>query len=404
MSPMADSSPPPKPSHQPSRSTEGPPNNGKIEAEEGVARPGRIESFIRRVDKFQQNHRIFGFPFAVVQKFGNDQAGAKAALVAYYGLFALFPLLLVFTTILGYALHDNKKLQEDLINSALGNFPIIGPELNSHTHALTGSVGAVVVGSILLIYGAVGLGLATQSAMNVVWNIPYVRWPSIYLRYLRALGVLVLLALSTVGVTVLTGFATLVSHGWVARVLLVVGSLVVNFGLILLAFNLTTADALKWRDIYFGAALATVFWQSLQLIGSWYIGRELQHATNTYGFFAIVIVLLSWIYLGAQLFLLAAEINVVKRYRLWPRSMTQPPLIAADRLVFERLAQMEIRRPEVELELVFKPVADFDPLTARSISATDRSRSLKLRRQHCGHPQAIKLGLRLRGCPRPSWI
>ena len=88
MSPMADPSPPPKPSHQPSRSTEGPPNNGKVE--EGVGRPGRIESSIRRVDKFQQDHRIFGFPFAVVQKFGNDQAGAKAALVAYYGLFALF--------------------------------------------------------------------------------------------------------------------------------------------------------------------------------------------------------------------------------------------------------------------------------------------------------------------------
>ena len=111
-----------------------------------------------------------------------------------------------------------------------------------------------------------------------------------------------------------------------------------------------------------------MFWQTLQLIGSWYIGRELQHATNTYGFFAIVIVLLSWIYLGAQLFLLAAEINVVKRYRLWPRSMTQPPLIAADRLVFDRLAQMEIRRPEVQLELVFKAAADFDPLTATSSS------------------------------------
>ena len=139
MGPMADSSPPPKPSHQSSPSTEGPPSNGKIE--EGVGRPGRIEVVIRRVDKFQQDHGILGFPFAVVQKFGNDQAGAKAALVAYYGLFALFPLLLVFTTILGYALHDNKKLQEDLINSALGNFPIIGPQLHSHTHALTGSVG-----------------------------------------------------------------------------------------------------------------------------------------------------------------------------------------------------------------------------------------------------------------------
>jgi YihY family inner membrane protein len=327
-----------------------------------AGRPGRIEVAIRRADKFQQDHAALGFPFAVIQKFGNDQAGSRAALVAYYGLFALFPLLLLFTTILGYILHDNKKLQKDLVDSALGNFPIIGPQLQSHTHVLTGSVGAVVIGSFLLLYGAIGLGLAAQSAINVVWNIPYVRWPSIYVRYLRALGVLVLLALSAIGSTVLTGFATLVSHGVMATGLLIVGSLVMNFFLILLAFKLLTADSLRWREMFFGAALAAVFWQSLQLIGSWYIGRELQHATNTYGFFGIVIVLLTWIYLGAQLFLLAAEINVVQRYRLWPRSMTQPPLTAADRLVFARLAQMEIRRPEVELEIGFTPQADLDPL------------------------------------------
>ena len=54
-------------------------------------RPGAIEVVIRRIDKFQQSHGVFGFPFAVLQKFGNDQAGSKAALIAYYGLFALFP-------------------------------------------------------------------------------------------------------------------------------------------------------------------------------------------------------------------------------------------------------------------------------------------------------------------------
>jgi len=327
-----------------------------------AARPGRVETVIRRADKFQQEHSPLGFPYAVAQKFGNDQAGGKAALIAYYGLFALFPLLLLFTTILGYALHDDQRLQKDLINSALGNFPIIGPQLQSHTHGLAGSAPAVVVGSILLLYGAVGLGLATQSAINTVWNIPYVRWPSLYVRYLRAVGVLVLLALSTIGSTVVTGFATLFSHGWVTTGLLLVGSLAMNFCLIMVALNVMTADALKWRDIALGAALATVFWQSLQLIGSWYVGRELQHTTGTYGFFGIVLVLLTWIFLGAQLFLLAAEINVVKRYRLWPRSITQPPLTSADRLVFERLARMELRRPEVRLEVGFLPEADHDPM------------------------------------------
>ena len=178
-----------------------------------------------------------------------------------------------------------------------------------------------------------------------------------------------LLALSAIGSTVLTGFATLTSHQGASRLLLLIGSLVLNFVLIFIAFMVMTAEKFTWRDVILGVALATVFWQTLQLAGSWYVGRELQHATETYGFFGIVIVLLAWIYLGAQFFLLAAEINVVKRYRLWPRSMTQPPLTVADRAVFERLARMEVRRGEVEVKVGFTPEADFDPLGPAPVPA-----------------------------------
>ena len=315
-----------------------------------------------RVDRFQQDHGVLGFPFAVVQKFGNDQAGGKAALIAYYGYFALFPLLLLFTTVLGYVLQGNKELQNDLVNSALGNFPIIGDQLRSQTHALTGNALGIVVGSLLLLYGALGLGLATQSAMNTVWNVPFVRWPSFILRYLRAIAILGLIALSTLGSTVLTGFATLAAHAWETTLFLVIGSLAVNFVLILMAFKLMTAKSYGFRDVALGAGLASVFWQALQFVGSWYMGRELQHSTASYGFFGVVLALLAWIYLGAQLFLLAAEINVVQRSRLWPRSITQPPLTAADKVTFERLAQMEVRRPEFSIEVNFSPEADVDRL------------------------------------------
>jgi uncharacterized BrkB/YihY/UPF0761 family membrane protein len=87
------------------------------------------ERQVRRADRFQQRHAILAFPFAVMQKFGNDQAGGKAALMAYYGLFALFPLLLLLATILGYILPAHPALREQLINSALGYFPVIGDQL-----------------------------------------------------------------------------------------------------------------------------------------------------------------------------------------------------------------------------------------------------------------------------------
>ena len=99
----------------------------------------RAERVVRRVDRFQQRHAALGFPFAVVQKYGNDQAGARAALVAYYGLFALFPLLLLFTTILGWVLHNHEGLRNDIINSALANFPVIGPQLKHDVHSIQGA-------------------------------------------------------------------------------------------------------------------------------------------------------------------------------------------------------------------------------------------------------------------------
>jgi uncharacterized BrkB/YihY/UPF0761 family membrane protein len=81
---------------------------------------GWIERQVRRADRFQQRHVALAFPWAVAQKFGNDQAAGKAALMAYYGLFALFPLLLLLATVLGFTLSGNPALRERLIDSALG--------------------------------------------------------------------------------------------------------------------------------------------------------------------------------------------------------------------------------------------------------------------------------------------
>jgi YihY family inner membrane protein len=320
-----------------------------------------FERQVRRVDCFQQRHAVIAFPWAVAQKFGNDQAGGKAALIAYYGLFALFPLLLLFATLIGFALPGNPELQARLIDSALGNFPVIGEQLRSDVHPLTGSTVALIVGIVGTMYGGLGIGFASQNAMNSVWNIPYVRWPSFWRRYLRTLGVIGLLGLASVTSTVLATIATAVSRGPGTTLLALAGSILVNFGLFLLAFMVLTAEPLRPREVALGAAFATLFWEALQLTGTWYITRQLRQVSATYGFFAVVITLLSWLYLGSQLTLWAAEINVVRRYRLWPRSLTQPPLTNGDKLVFVRLADMECRRPEMRVTATFTSEADEDP-------------------------------------------
>jgi YihY family inner membrane protein len=325
-------------------------------------RPNKIERAVRRVDQFQQRHTVLAFPWAVIQKFGNDRAGAKAALMAYYGLFAVFPLLLLFTTVLGFTLSDNKGLRDRLINSALANFPVIGTQLKASAHPLEGSGVALAIGIIGTLYGTLGLGQSSQAALNGIWNVPFVRWPSFYVRYIRAVGVVALLGVAVLASTFLTAFATAVAKGPGATALALIGSSIINFGLFMLAYLVMTADHLRARTVVVGAVVATVFWEVLQIVGAWYVNRTLRHADPTYGFFAVVIALVSWIYLGAQTFLWAAEINVVLSRHLWPRTVTQPPLSEGDRKTFEWLAAQEVRRPEMAISVEFLPSADEDPL------------------------------------------
>jgi uncharacterized BrkB/YihY/UPF0761 family membrane protein len=162
--------------------------------------------------------------------------------------------------------------------------------------------------------------------------------------------------------TALATFATAIAPGFAKSALGVAGSVLVNLGLFLLAFMVLTAEPLRPREVAVGVIFATAFWEILQLVGTWYVTRGLRTASPTYGIFAVVITLLSWIYLGSQLTLWAAEINVVLRYRLWPRSVTPPPLTRADRLMLVRLAQMEVRRPEERVTASFTEAADEDPL------------------------------------------
>lgn len=93
-----------------------------------------VEGIVRWLDARQQRTPLLAFPFAVLKKFGDDRAGGLAALMAYYGFIALFPLLLLLVTLLGLALRGNASLQRRVLESALSDFPIIGDELRTNIH------------------------------------------------------------------------------------------------------------------------------------------------------------------------------------------------------------------------------------------------------------------------------
>jgi uncharacterized BrkB/YihY/UPF0761 family membrane protein len=137
-------------------------------------------------------------------------------------------------------------------------------------------------------------------------------------------------------------------------------SVVVNVAVFLLGFRVLTVRDVRWRQLLPGAIVAGIGWQALQGLGSYYVTHQLRGASQTYGMFAVVIGLLSWLYLLGQLTLLAAEINVVRAARLWPRSIAGA-LTDADRRAYASYAEVEERRHDEDVGVGF---ADPAPETA----------------------------------------
>jgi YihY family inner membrane protein len=319
----------------------------------------RIERVLRAADRFQQRHGALGFPVAVVKKFGDDHAGKHAALLAYYGFFSLFPLLLVFVTVLGYALANNPGLQRQLIDTVIARFPGFGPQLQGSITTIRGSGIGLVIGVLGTLWGGLGIAQSAQDAMNTVWNIPYKDRPTWWLRLVRSIGSLLLLVVAVFAATALAQLGT-AGQGVLGRLPLG-GSLLLNLVLLAALSQVLTATRLPWRQLLPGAAGGAVGWSVLQALGAWIVTRQLERANLVYGAFAIVIVLLSWLYLSAQLLLYAAEVNVVLARRLWPRSLLQPPLTGPDQQVLAALAETEERLPEQTIEVRFSPeVSDDD--------------------------------------------
>lgn len=318
------------------------------------------KALLLRLDRFQQRHRWAAFPYAVQRKYGDDHAGNLAALIAYYGFFSLFPLLLSLVTVLGFVLQGNEHLQQQVLDSALLQFPILGDQLRENIHSVQGNGIALAFGLAGTLYGGLRIANVAQNALNEVWDVPEVHRPGFLRSLLRSIGILAVVGTGILVSTALAGVAGAVSSlAGVSRVLLLAGAFVLTAAMFLLAFRLLTVADVAMRDLVPGALAGAVAWQVLQAAGGYYVSHQLQGASQTYGFFAVVIGLLSWMYLQAQVVLYAAEINVVRARRLWPRALLRDQgLTEADRRAFEAYARAEERvRPE-EVDVGFADSQD----------------------------------------------
>jgi membrane protein len=259
-------------------------------------------------------------------------------------------LLLVAVSILGIIASTSPTVGSHLLH-ALHQYPVIGSELSGTvTHRLTGTGIALVVGIVFTLYGARGVANAMQNALNSVWEVPQFRRPGFPKNLLRSLGLIGVIGPGQIITIALSTAAGNLRHlgGTGSEIAAIAVSLILNIGLFWLGFRIATAPEVATRDLRLSAILAAIAWQILQVAG----GIFVKHASNSaYGTFGIVLGLLAWFYLQAQITLYVAELNVVRVRKLWPRALDPPPLTEADMRAYQLYAESRLVRKDLTVEV-----------------------------------------------------
>lgn len=280
-----------------------------------------FDHLVDGADERQQRHPVTAVPCAVVRKYADDQAGRLTGQISHSAFLAVFPLLLVLLTLVGVVLNGHQSLQNDVINSALRQFPVVGADLRTNIRQLSTDNGlALAIGLVWLVYGSTRLSRNAQVMMAAVWGVDRDELPAFWHWVPRAIGFLAVLGVGFLAGGALAGLGAFGRLGAASAWVGLAGSLAVNILMYWGGFRILIRIPGGKRSVWPGAVIAGVGWTLLQFAGAQLVSHQLKHLSNLYGTFATVLGLIWWLALAAMITVLAAEFNVVANRHLWPRS------------------------------------------------------------------------------------
>ncbi len=254
-----------------------------------------------------------------------DKAPQLAASTAYYTIFSLAPLLIIILAFAGMFL-DANAVQESLFGQMRGLVGEAGAEsIRSMVEASQRSPNtplAAVLGFLILAFGATGLLMALQDALNFMWKVEAKKSTNalamIGLKRLVSLGMILtigfLLIISLVVSALVAHTVEFVSGGAEAWLPLV--NMAVSFGIITLLFALLfiyLPDVrVRWKDVWPGALLTAFLFTLGKFLLGYYLGQK--DFTSAYGVAGSIIILLLWVNYSAQIFFFGAEFTKVYVY------------------------------------------------------------------------------------------
>ncbi|HSM66624.1 MAG TPA: YihY/virulence factor BrkB family protein, partial [Ilumatobacteraceae bacterium] len=236
-------------------------------------------------------------------------SGRNASVLAFFGFLSIFPLLLAATTILGFVLEGNEDLQQRIIDGALADIPVLGSELQEDPASLSGNWWVLIIGLGGALWSSTKAFVAMQLAFDDVWEVHVDHRDALPKQRGKALLGILFIGGAQVGSIAI---ATLVSSAGlpnVGRILLVLATVAINVTMIAAMYRFLTAAEPTWSDVWPGAIVAGIVYTLLQHFGTMIVKSITDNASDTYGQFALVLGLVTWLSLLAIATIMSAEWN-----------------------------------------------------------------------------------------------
>ena len=244
-----------------------------------------------------------------IEGYRNHRSGRNAALISHFGFLSVFPLMLVFTTVLGFVLQNNQELLDSIVDSALAQLPFVGEQIKSDPSQLQGDAWVLILGLLVSLWSGMKAFVAVHRALDDIDEIPLDDRSNLFITRLRALFGILYVGGAQIGAAILASLATVANTAAIGTALLLLGTVAINTGVLALSYRWLRTATPSWRDIAPGAIIGGVSFAILQLLGVAIVGRAIARASPVYGDFAAVIGLLTWLGLHALISLVAAEFN-----------------------------------------------------------------------------------------------
>lgn len=281
-----------------------------------------LKTIVNKLDKFQYSNKPAGFIYAVIKKYGEDHGGYQSALITYYAILSLFPLLVVLTNLARLIFRNDGAFREQLSQSINRYFPVIGIEIQHGINGLAKT--GILLGLSLLVtlYGSRGVANVLQFSLSSVWRVSDKRPP--FLQSLsRSISIILVSGIGLIVAALLSGYVVRLGKLPALKVLGITLSLIIIWLTLIIVFKLAIAGHKKATVVWRGAAVAAVAIQILQLIGNIILAHELKNLNTRYGVFGLVIGSMFWLYLQAEVIIYASEMDSVIYYHMYPRKINQ---------------------------------------------------------------------------------